>query len=80
MLVAANNNPIHGPIFGALFALFAIGMAAQTIYGFRRGFTYCGQTERIYKTASPKKFIFWVFIQSLLVIMLLFFSVIAFLL
>lgn len=61
-------------IMRGAFVLAALGMAWQTIQGHRKGFMYCGTTERVHKREQPSKYRWFVLIQWALVLMLLLFA------
>jgi hypothetical protein len=78
LLIFVREAPT-GPVFGLFCAIAAIVMASQTISTYRRGFMYCGRTDRAYRAQDPKRFRLWLIIQTIFVVALASFSLYGFL-
>jgi ABC-type Fe3+ transport system permease subunit len=60
----------HGPVFGVLFLMGAAALAVQTYSAYRRGYAYRSRSERVRRDDEPKRFVFWLCVQVIFVVML----------
>lgn len=68
-----------GIVFGFGCAVGAIAMAHQTFNAYRKGYMYCGVTEKVYRNQNPVKFKTWFVTQTFFVLFLAALSIYAFL-
>ena len=65
--------------WGIFWAIGAIAMAHQTFVSCRKGYMYCGVTEKVYRKHNPVKFKVWFVIQTISVLFFVTLSIYAFL-
>ena len=51
---------------GGVFGLFAVVLLIQTLVTMRKGFVYCGPSERVYHKEDPHRYRFWRAVQFLM--------------
>jgi hypothetical protein len=68
--VRSHDAP-SGPGFGVFCTGAAVAMALQTIYTYRNGYMYCGRNEVVYRKDNPRKFKFWLVVQTFFVLFLI---------